>query len=133
LIDLAQAEEAFLLAASYAKTDEPREAARALLSAGWSAFVQGKLALALTHTKQAIALDANLTEACFQLAKFHMAANSPGHALQALRNAIEQAPEYVVKAAADGDFRPHLEELNSFYKAVRKEACVGSDSGASAE
>jgi len=73
------------------------------------------------HTKQAIALDANLTEASFQLAKFHMAANSPGPALQALRNAIEQVPAYVIKAAADGDFRPHLDELNSFYEAVRKE------------
>jgi len=41
LIDLALAEEAFLLAASYARTDEPQEAAKALLSAGWSAFVQG--------------------------------------------------------------------------------------------
>jgi tetratricopeptide (TPR) repeat protein len=121
LIDLAQAEQAFLLAAGYAKVDEPQEAARAFLSAGWSAFVRGELPVALRHTEQAIALDANLTEALFQAAKIQMASGAPRRALSVLRKAIDQVPTYVVKAAADGDFRRHEEDLNSFYKAVRQE------------
>ena len=124
LIDLAQAEQAFLLAAGYAKVDEPQEAARAFLSAGWSAFVRGELPVALRHTEQAIALDANLTEALFQAAKIQMASGAPRLALPVLRKAIDQVPTYVVKAAADGDFRRHEEDLNSFYKGVRQEVFI---------
>jgi len=72
LVDPAQAEQSFLMAARYAKANAPAEAAKAFLSAGWSAFVQGKLPDALQYTDQAVALDANLTEALFQSAKFRM-------------------------------------------------------------
>lgn len=121
LINVPHAEEAFVLAARYARADEPREAAKALLSAGRSAFVQGKLPEALSYTEQAISLDASLSEAFFQLAKFHMAAGEPGRALPALRTAMDQAPGYVVQAAADGDFQRHAAELNVFLERARDE------------
>ena len=124
LIDVAQAEDAFLLAAAYAKVDEPQEAARAFLSAGWSAFVQGNLQRALRHTEQAVALDATLTEALFQAAKIQMASGAPRLALPLLRKAIDQVPTYVVKAAADGDFRQHEKDVNSFCQAMRQEVFI---------
>ncbi len=121
LVDPGQAEQSFLLAARYARTDDPEEAALALMGAGWSAFVQGKLPEALKHTNQAVALDPELTEALFQGAKIWMAKDKPGEALPLLRQAIDQAPAYVVKASADGDFQRHEAELNDFLEAMRQE------------
>ncbi len=121
LVDPGQAEQSFLLAARYARTDDPEEAALALMGAGWSAFVQGKLPEALKHTNQAVALDPELTEALFQGAKIRMAKDKPGEALPLLRQAIDQSPAYVVKASADGDFQRHEAELNDFLEAMRQE------------
>jgi len=121
LMDSAQAEREYLLAARYAKVDYPKEAANAMLSAGWSAYVQGKLSEALKHTEQAFALDNRLGEGFFQAAKIHMAANAPGQALPVLRKAIDLDSGYLVKAAADGDFRRHQGDLNRFLEAMRQE------------
>lgn len=121
LVDPGQAEQSFLLAARYARSDDPEEAALALMGAGWSAFVQGKLPEALKHTNQAVALDPDLTEALFQGAKIRMASGKPGEALPLLRQAIDQSPAYVVKASADGDFQRHEAELNDFLEAMRQE------------
>ena len=121
LVDPGQAEQSFLLAARYARSDDPEEAALALMGAGWSAFVQGKLPEALKYTNQAVALDPDLTEALFQGAKIRMASGKPGEALPLLGQAIDQDPAYVVKASADGDFRRHETELNDFLEAMRQE------------
>ncbi len=121
LVDPGQAEQSFLLAARYARSDDPEEAALALMGAGWSAFVQGKLPEALKHTNQAMALNPELTEALFQGAKIWMAKDKPGEALPLLRQAIDQSPAYVVKASADGDFQRHEAELNDFLEAMRQE------------
>jgi tetratricopeptide (TPR) repeat protein len=121
LVDPGQAEQSFLLAARYARSDDPEEAALALMGAGWSAFVQGKLPEALKYTNQAVALDPDLTEALFQGAKIWMAKDKPGEALPLLRQAIDQSPAYVVKASADGDFQRHEAELNDFLEAMRQE------------
>jgi tetratricopeptide (TPR) repeat protein len=83
--------------------------------------VQGKLPEALKHTEQAIALDAKLTEAFFQAAKISMAAGKPGEALLVLRKAIDQSFDYIVKAAADGDFKRYEDELNKFYLQLQNE------------
>ena len=78
VMDEARAEEAFLLAARYSRADEPREAAKALMSAGFAAYAQSpgqpeKLKEALAHTEAALALDSGLSEAVFQASKLHMA------------------------------------------------------------
>ena len=121
LVDPVKSEQSFLLAARYAKTDYPKEAARAFLSAGWAAFIQQKLPDALRHTEAAIQLDDRLGEALFQAAKVRMALGQPGEALPVLRQAIELDRGYAIKAAADGDFRRHEGDLNRFYEAMRQE------------
>ena len=127
LIDPAAAEAAFLLAARYARADEPREAARALLAAGFAAYAQapehaGKLRDALKHTEAALALDRGLGEAAFQLSKVHMALGQPRAALPKLRAAIKRDASYVVRAAEDPDHRRHGGELQQFLEAMRTEA-----------
>ncbi len=121
LVDLAQAEEAFLFAARYAKADYSEDAARAFLSAGWTAYCQGKMKEALAHTEQAIALSPKLTEALFQAAKVHMALGEVDSALPILRQAIDRDRFYILKAAGDGDFKKYNDKLHDFLEALRLE------------
>jgi formylglycine-generating enzyme required for sulfatase activity/tetratricopeptide (TPR) repeat protein len=124
VIDAAKAEEAFVLAARYARKDAPADAAKAMLSAGWAAYVQGspaKLAEALAHTEEAVALDPQLGEALFQVAKFQMALGNPDAALPVLAKASEFGGLYIAKAAADGDFKKHDSKLAAFLRALRDE------------
>ncbi len=121
LVDPAAAEQSFLLATRYARADEPGEAARALFSAGWAAFVQDKLSDALEHTEGAIAIDANFAEALFQSAKIRMAQGDPDAALPVLRRAINLDNGYAPRAAGDDVFRRHLRSVDAFLDALRKE------------
>jgi tetratricopeptide (TPR) repeat protein len=121
LVDLKHAEESFLLAARYAKTDYPEDAARAFLSAGWAAYCQGKMKEALAHTEQAILLHPKLGEALFQAAKVRMALGEVTVALPVLAKAIELDRFYVLKAAGDGDFQKHDNKLREFLEALRQE------------
>jgi len=115
------AERAFVAAARYAGADEPKEAALAMMWAGWAAFVQQKLPEALEHTEAAIALDPKLGEALFQAAKFQMVAGAPATALPVLRQAIDIDRGYVVRAAGDPEFQRHGHELDVFLEALRAE------------
>jgi len=121
LIDLKPAEESFLLAARYAKTDYPEDAARAFLSAGWAAYCQGKMKEALAYTEQALLLHPKLGEALFQAAKVRMALGEVDKALPVLAKALELDPLYALKAAGDGDFQKHDEQLRDFLDALRQE------------
>jgi hypothetical protein len=156
-IDLAKAEESFLLAGRYAKTDFHEYAGQAYLSAGWAAYCQGNLTEALAHTELAIstidiALD-KLTpvlrlrklsneknsglielflskkntlqgvlfsaEAHFQAAKIRMALNDVENALLSLGASIDIDALYSLKAAGDGDFQKHDEQLQKFLAKYR--------------
>jgi tetratricopeptide (TPR) repeat protein len=121
MIDLPKAEESFLLAARYAKTDFPDHAGKAFLSAGWAAYCQGKLQEALGHTEQAISITPNLGEALFQAAKVKMALGEVDSALPVLARAIDQDRFYALKAAGDGDFLRHDDKLRGYLDAMRKE------------
>jgi formylglycine-generating enzyme required for sulfatase activity len=121
LIDLAQAEESFALAARYARADYPDHAAQALLSAGWAAYCQGKMKEGLVHTEQALAINPELGEALFQAAKVHVALGEMDAALPLLGRAIDLDRFYSLKAAGDGDFQQHDDKLRSFLDAMRKE------------
>jgi tetratricopeptide (TPR) repeat protein len=121
LIDLAQAEQAYLLAARYARTDYPHEAALAFLSAGWAAYCQGKMAEALAHTEQALALNPQLGEGLFQISKVSMALGKVDEALPVLATAIDLDRFFALKAAGDGDFQKYDEQLRDFLEAMRKE------------
>ena len=126
LDDPGQAEEAFLAAARYARSDEPLEAAKALLSAGFAAYVQSratpeKLLHALAHTEGAIALANSLGEALFQRSKLQMALGRTGEALGALRQAIGQDPGFLLRAAEDPDHRRYSDVLREFLQAMWEE------------
>jgi tetratricopeptide (TPR) repeat protein len=121
LVDLPKAEETFLLAARYAKSDYPDHAGQAFLSAGWAAYCQGKMTEALSHTEQAMAINPKLGEAFFQAAKVRMALGDVDKALPVLAKAIDLDRFYALKAAADGDFRPHDKELRDFLEAIKTE------------
>lgn len=121
LVDLKHAEESFLLAARYAKTDYPEDAARAFLSVGWAAYCQGKMKEALAHTEQALLLHPKLGEALFQAAKVRMALGEVDKALPVLAKAIELDRFFALKAAGDGDFQKHDNQLRDFLDALRQE------------
>jgi hypothetical protein len=120
LMDLAKAEESFLLAARYARTDYPQDAARAFLAAGWAAYCQRKLKEALAHTKEAIAIRRKSGEALFQAAKIHMALEEVNEALPLLERAIDVDHLYVLRAASDGDFQKHDDKLREFLEGLRQ-------------
>ena len=119
--DLAKAEESFFTAACYAKSDYPHDAGRAFLSAGWCAYCQGKMKEALAHTEQAMVLHPEMGEAFFQASKVQMALDKVDRAFPLLAEAIELDGFFALKAAGDGDFRPHDAKLRSFIEALRKE------------
>jgi formylglycine-generating enzyme required for sulfatase activity len=121
LYDLGKAEESFLTAARYGKTDYPHDAGRAFLSAGWAAYCQGKMKEALAHTEQAMALHPEMGEVFFQASKVQMALGEVESALPMLAKAIEIDRFYALKAAGDGDFQQHDVQLRSFLDALRKE------------
>lgn len=124
LVDLAQAEEHFLLAARYATVDYPEDSARAFLSAAWAAYCQGELADALAHTEEVMKLNPGLGEAIFLEAKFLMASEEPGEAILSLHKVIYVDRRYLLKAAGDGDFQRYDRELSDLIGSLREEARV---------
>ncbi|MEK6301831.1 MAG: hypothetical protein AABO41_14060 [Acidobacteriota bacterium] len=122
IVNPASAERAFLSSARYAWQDEPREAALALLGAGWAAYCQGKMSEAERYTEQAIALNDSLAEAYFQLAKVQMHTRKPDQALPRLRQAILLDRAYMIKAATDDDFKLYETQVALLYDTLRNEA-----------
>lgn len=122
IVNLIEAENAFLNAARYARRDYPKEAGRAFLSAGWTAYCQGKMPDAKQYTEQALSLYPDLPEAHFQSAKIQMHVGSPDFALPFLRQAIELDRGYSIKAAADNDFKRYEAKVHALLKILRQEA-----------
>jgi tetratricopeptide (TPR) repeat protein len=122
IVNLSLAEAAFLAAARYAKKDYPHKAAQAWLAAGWAAYCQGKMTEAISHSKQAIALHAELGEAYFQVAKVLMHVDDPTNALIDLEKAIVLDPRYSLKALADGDFDRHNRLRDDLLTRLRAQA-----------
>ena len=121
ILDLAKAEQAFLAAARYAKTDFSLEAGIAFAAAGWAAYCQAKLPDAEAHTRLAIQLDSKNSEAFYQLAKIQMHTDRPIEAAPNLRKAIEQDRDYMLKAATDLDFLKYEPQMQSLFEEMRKE------------
>ena len=122
VVDLSEAERAFLVAARYGLRDHPREAAPAYLAAGWTAYCQGNMQNAMQSTEQAILADHKLAEAHFQLAKIRMHIDDPASSLLALRRAIELDRGYSIKAAADDDFKRYEAKVYALIDILRHEA-----------
>ena len=122
IVSQEDAERSFLYAARYAAQDAPKEAAHALLAAGWAAYSRGDPKNAQDYTQQAISFDPKLGEAHFQLAKILMHINKPEQALIPLQTSIDLDRHYTIKAATDGDFKPHETQVNSLFEANRRRA-----------
>lgn len=127
IINPPQAEQSFLMAARYARSDYPLDAARALLGAGWAAYVQEngeanyRMRAAMTYTDEAHDLDSDLAEAQFQSAKFRMAVGETDPALHSLRWLPVKERVMLLKASADGDFKRYIGKLEGFLSALREE------------
>jgi len=122
IVKLNEAENAFLNAARYARQDYPKEAGRAFLAAGWTAYCQGKMPGAEQYTEQALSFYPDLAEAHFQSAKFHMHVGNPDRALPFLKQAIELDRGYSIKAAADNDFKRYEAKVHALLGILRQEA-----------
>jgi tetratricopeptide (TPR) repeat protein len=122
IVDLNQAENAFVNASRYARHDHPAEAARALLAAGWAAYCQGKIPEATQYSQQAISLMPEFAEAYFQLAKIQMHAGAPESALPNLERAIQLDRAYSIKAAGDGDFMRYEGRVKALIESLRQRA-----------
>ena len=127
IINPPQAEQSFLMAARYARSDYPLDAARALLGAGWAAYVQEngeanyRMRAAMTYTDEAHDLDSDLAEAQFQSAKFRMALGETDPALHSLRWLPVKERVMLLKASADEDFKRYIGKLEGFFSALREE------------
>lgn len=104
-LDLKSAEESYRAAADYAATDDPKGAALGLLGASWACYCQGQFPEALTLSERALKSHPSFGEPLFQSAKILMAMGRPDEALPRLVAAIEEDPQYLLKAAGDGDFQ----------------------------
>lgn len=122
IVNLAEAENAFREAAKYAEKVLPEDAAMAMLSAGWSAYCQGEMERARSHTQKALEYRKGFSEADFQLAKIEMHEGRVDEGLPPLRRAIMREPEYVIKAASDMDINKHNEAMRSLLDDLRMEA-----------
>lgn len=124
IVRLPEAERSFLYAARYAAQDAPKEAAQALLAAGWAAYCQGEMTKAGDYTRQAVSFDPKLAEAYFQLAKVSMHLNNAQDALAPLQQAIELDRGYTIKAAADEDFKRHENQVMDLFDKLREGAKI---------
>ncbi len=124
IASLFKAEKAFASASKYARRDDPKDASRALVSAGWAAYCQGNMAVAQNHLKDAIALNQEMGEAYFLLAKTLMHIDQPDDALIPLRAAIVLDRDYSIKAGCDGDFQTHQTKLDALFESLREEAKI---------
>jgi tetratricopeptide (TPR) repeat protein len=122
ILNLAEAEVAFLRAAKYARDDNPHEAGRALLAAGWTAYCQGKMAEASSYTFLALGLLPKCAEGQFQLAKIQTHVGDCENALLSLKRAIELDRGYTIKAAGDGDFRRYDAKVYALIDTLRQDA-----------
>jgi len=121
LVDREQARDAFINAARYAETDEPKEAARALLAASRAAFVEKNVVTALQNVERAIEIAPDMAESHYRAAKYRAGSSGFEAAVPSLRAAIHADPMYLLKIAADPTFQQHEENLDEFLSTVRRE------------
>jgi|GEM_PF-1888618 len=121
IVNLIDAENAFLNAAKYAHHYYPKEAAHAFLAAGWAAYCQGKMPEAERYTEQALSLCPDLQEGRFQIAKIQMHVGDVDRAITSLRRVIELDRGYSIKAASDDDFMCYEAKVYALLDTLRQE------------
>lgn len=122
IVDLREAEEAFVKAGRYAATDYPKEAARALCSAGWATYCQGELGRSREYTEKAVQYNPKLGEGYFQLAKISLTEGNVNKGIPLLQTAIENERGYALKACGDDNFLRFEDALESLFNRMTVQA-----------
>ena len=105
IINLREAEDAFLRAAKYSATDCPQDSARSWLMAGRATYCSRELKRALQHTKESLSVAPSpIAEAFFQRAKILCAMGDQiDVAAEDVMSAVKLDRLYGLKIACDGD------------------------------
>lgn len=112
IVDPADAERAFTLAARYAQSDHPEHAGIALICAGRASYVQKKNQQALDHTETGLTLAPKNGDGWYQFARLLLIGGHLGRAKSALKRAINEHSRLAIHAAADQEFLTRKEWLN---------------------
>jgi len=99
VVNLPEAEMAFLAASRYAASAYKEDASRAMCCAGHAAYCQGKVALAEQYTKNALRLHQKLPQGHYQLARIMVHVNNVHDGLLSLNDAISLDPLYAIRAS----------------------------------
>ncbi len=110
-IDLKKAEESFVQAAKLSQATFPSNSSLAWLAASWAAYCQGHLLEATGYAQKSVESNLRQIESYFLLAKYQVAAGLIDEAIQNLMQAVNRDTFYALKAAADGDFQAHEEQV----------------------
>ncbi len=120
IVDLAQAEAAFRLAAKYAQHDEPDEAGLALLYAARTANLQGKYDLALELANQA-EQNGPYAAVLYERAVAQIELGRRAEAREDCKDALCMDRNLLLKAAGDPHFATREEFLNGVLAEIRDE------------
>lgn len=131
IVDLRKAEESFSLAARYASSTCPGEAASSYLSAGWAAYCQGRFRESMSYLEASLKIDQLSAEALFLSAKVSAAAGKRDEFQEYIRRCLQVSPLHSIKAAGDGDIMNIQDDLqaitsqlsNEKASSAREQAC----------
>lgn len=121
IINSQKAEESFINAYRYSKSDFPNEASKSLLNAGWAAYCQGEMKRAREHTQQSLQIDSKLANGFFQLAKIELHLNILDSGIQNLKSAIELDRLFAIKATNDRDIMKFNKDVYGLLKKLKNE------------
>lgn len=117
---LETAKESFALAARYSKNVYSLEIARALISAGWTCFLQNNFAESLRYTVTAREFG-HAGSSHFQEGKIHARLGLRNEALSSLDLAIRESRTFAIEALCDTDYMAHEEAVSSLIRSLRDE------------
>ena len=113
IVNLPQAELAYLNAARYAEANYKPDAAQALCAAAWVAYCQDRVNEAVNYATRSIAIFP-LPETNYLLAKFFFHRGGEAQtALQLFSKALDSDPLYAVRCFDDPDFQTHETDIRA--------------------
>ncbi len=121
IINSQKAEESFINAYRYSKSDYPNRASKSLLNAGWAAYCQGEMKRAREHTQRSLQIDSKFADGFFQLAKIELHLNILDSGIQNLKSAIELDRLFAIKATNDGDIMKFNKDVYDLFKKLKNE------------
>ncbi len=120
ILDLKAAEEAFVAAARYARSDYPMEAALAYVGAGKAAYADERLKDAEKNYLEALGLNQLCGEANYQLSRLRMHAGDTAQMEEYLARALNIHWSFALRAANDAVFESHVDFVQACIVKVSK-------------